>query len=207
MKRYLGTALVILSVICLLVTIFFACWGIFHPYQHPSEDRRKMEAMTSAITVGMLVILESIVLVTGLCLRRPLKPKEDDRAKVNRRRRRFPLAIYLGTSLGTAMLGSLAFLKYINIGPLWLLVCQPAILFQIGLGPLGLKLDRGVTSNVLLVLFHIVYFTVFLYPVYRIVTLDRALERPRVRRMKIILALFASLHFLVVLFLAVVSKA
>jgi hypothetical protein len=207
MKKYLGTALIILSVICLLVTIFLACWGILHPSQHPSEDRRRMEAVTSAIIVGMLVILESIVLVTGLCLRRPAKTKRDETANVHRKRRRFTLAIYLGASLGIAMLGSLAFLKYINIGPLWFLVCQPAILLQIGLGPLGLRLDQGLTSNVLLVSFHIAYFTVLLYPVYRIVTLDRATERPRIRRMKIILALFAGLHFLVVLFLAVVSKA
>jgi hypothetical protein len=207
MKRYLGTALVILSVICLLVTIFVACWGIAHPSQHPSEDRRKVEAVTSAAAIGMLVILESIVLVTGLYLRRPLKPKQDVRAKVPKIRRLFPLAIYLGTSIGIATLGSLAFLRYVNIGWLWLLICQPSILFQIGLAPLGLKLDQSATNNVLLVLFHMVYFTVLLYPVYRIVTLDRTLERPRVRRMKILLALFAGLHFLVVLFLMAAAKA
>jgi len=166
-----------------------------------------MEAMTSAIEVGILVILECLLLIAGLYLRRLLKAKRDDKVKVQGRRRRFPFAIYFGGSIAIAMLSSLAFLKYVNIGPLWLLVCQPTILFQFALGPLGFKLGQSVTNNVLLVLFHIVYFTAFLYPVYRIVTLDRVLERARIKRMKIILALFCSLHLLGALFLTVVAKA
>ncbi len=207
MKRYLGTALIIISVICLLATFFAIWWGIAHPFHHPSEDRRKVEALSSAITVGFLVILESLLFITGLYLCRPLKPKRDDGAGVHESRRLFPFAIYLGGSIGIAMLGSLAFLRYINIGLLWLLVCQPSILFQFALGPLGFKLGQGVTNNVLLVLFHILYFTVFLYPLYRIVTLDRALEKARIKRMKIILILFCSLHLLVAFFLMVVARA
>ena len=207
MKRYLGTALIVLSVICILATLFSIWWGITHPFQHPSEDRRKVEALSSAIVLGILGILEGLLLIAGLYLRRSSKPKRGNGAGFHENRRLLPFALYLGGSIGVAMLGSLVFLRYINIGPLWVLVCQPSILFQLALGPLGFKLSQSVTNNVLLVVFHIVYFTVILYPVYRVVTLDRALERVRIKRMKIILMLFCCLHLLVAFFLMVVARA
>ena len=207
MRRYLGTVLIVFSVICILATLFSILWWITHPSQHPSEDRRKTEALSSAIVFGVLGVLESLLIIIGLYLRRPLKPRRDDGAGFHGSRRLFPFAIYLGGSVGIAMLGSLAFLRHINIGPLGFLVIPPSILFQFALAPLGFKLGPGMTRNVLLVVFHIVYFTAMLYPGYRIVTLDRARERARVKRMKIILILFCSLHLLVVLFLMVVARA
>jgi hypothetical protein len=206
MRRYLGTVLIVISVICILATLFSIWWGITHPSQHPSEDRRKVEALSSAIILGVLGILESLLIILGLYLRRPLKPKSDDGAEVHENRRLLPFAIYLGGSIGVAILGSLSFLRHINIGPLEYLVIPPSILFQFAF-VFGPKLGPGITRNVLLVVFHIVYFTAMLYPVYRIVTLDRALDRVRIKRMKMILALFCSLHLLVLLFLLVVGRA
>ncbi len=206
MRRYLGTALIVFSVICILATLFSIWWGITHPSQHPSEDRRKVEALSSAIVLGILGILESLLIIIGLYLRRPSKPKRDEGAGFHENKRLLPFAIYLGGSIGVAMLGSLSFLRHINIGPLGFLVIPPSILFQFAFA-FGPKLDPGMTRNVLVVVFHIIYFTAMLYPVYRIVTLDRARERLRIKRMKIILTLFCSLHLLVLLFLLVVGRA
>ncbi len=206
MRRYMGTALIVFSVICILATLFSIWWGITHPSQYPSEDRRRVEALSSAIVLGILGILESLLIIIGLYLRRPLKPIRDDGAGFHENRRLLPFALYLGGSIGVAILGSLAFLRYINIGPLGFLVIPPSILFQFAFA-FGPKLGPGMTRNVLLVVFHIIYFVVFLYPVYRIVTLHQALERVRIKRMKIIFTLFCSLHLLVLLFLLVVGRA
>jgi hypothetical protein len=206
MRRYVGTVLIVISVICIIATLFSIWWGITHPSQHPSEDRRRMEALSAAITLGFLGVLESLLIIIGLYLRRPLKPVRDDEAGFHGSRRLLPFAIYLVGSIGIATLGSLSFLRHINIGPLGLVVIPPSILFQFAFA-LGPKLNPGMTRNVLVVVFHIVYFTAMLYPVYRIVTLDRALERVRIKRMKVILTLFCSLHLLVLLFLLVVGRA
>ena len=207
MRRFLGTALIVISVICILATLFLIVWGIIHPPQHPSQDRRQMEAITFAIIIGFLVIFEIILIIAGLYLRRSSKPKLKVEAGARGKRRLLPLAVYLGGSICIAMLGSLAFLRYINIGPLWLLVCPPSILIQLTGAPFGFKMSQNLTGNMLLVIFHIVYFTAMFFPVYRIVTLDRAREIARVKLMKTILILFCGLHLLVVLFLMVVSRA
>jgi hypothetical protein len=206
MKRYLGTVLIVFSVICILATFFLLGWGITHPSQHPSNDRRQNDALISAILLSAIGILGGLLLISGLYLRRSSKPKHDDVAGVYNNWRLFPLVLYLGGSIGLAMLGYLALLKDINIGPLWVLVSQPSSLFHIVPNTLGFKLDSSIINNVLLVLFHIVYFMVLLYPLYRIVTLDRIREKTRIKLMKIILILLCSLHMLIVFFLMVATR-
>ena len=133
------------------------------------------------------------------------RPAGGTERRDNRRLR--PLLLYLGASLGLATLGSLTSLRYINIGHLWLLVCQPFVLYQIAHGPLGMKGAPPAATNILLVASHIVYFAAILYPAYRIATIDRSRDRPHMRPMTILLVLLCSLHVLVALFLIVAHKA
>ena len=113
-----------------------------------------MEALSSAIVLGILGVLESLLIIIGLYLRRPLKPRCNDGAGIHTSRWLLPFAIYLGGSIGIAMLGSLSFLRHINIGPLGFLVVPPSVLFQFAF-VFGPRLNTGMTRNVLLVLFHI----------------------------------------------------
>jgi len=216
MKRYIGTALIIFSVLCLLATIFWVFWDITHPAPYRGEDSiTKRNAFLCFAAV--LVIMESLLFILGRYLRHPLKRKHDYLPEAHGGRRLRPFAIYLGASTGIALLGSLVFItKSFNIGPLaksllfplWvLLMCQPSILFQITIGVFGFKLGENITSYILLVIFHLVYFMVILYPLYSIATLDRALYKERIKLMKIILALFCGVHLLTALWVIIVMKA
>ncbi len=207
MRRYLGTVLLVLGGLGILATLFLIAWQLTHPFDHPSRDRRQTEAMVFAVIVGFLVVLESLLLLAGLYLRRFSKPPHDEAVAVRGRRRVCPFVLYLGASIGIGLLGALAFLRHIHIGPLWLLVSPPAILFQIACAPFDVKLAPGLTRGTLLTLFYVLYFMALLYPVYRMFTLDRTRERVRIRHMKIAFVLLCTLHLLAVFFLAVVTRA
>jgi hypothetical protein len=87
------------------------------------------------------------------------------------------------------------------------LIYQPTFLVQIVVGGfLGLSFQGAVQYAILLAV-NLLYFAAFLYPIYSMVVMDRAVEVARYRRMKTILILFCSVHVLVGLALAAILRA
>jgi hypothetical protein len=205
LRKYLGYVFIVLSIICILATLFAVLWGIIHPYHNPSEDSRNNELL-NYIEIGILGILEILLLLAGIYLSRLFKSKNNNVTEKHQRKQPIPLIIYLCASVGLATLG----LGYVNIGPLWTLVCQPSVFFQLVFGFFGLfgfKLNQGlINNNIFMILFHILYFSIFLFPLYRIVILNKSLDRVRIKRMKVIFILFVSLHLLITFFLVIASR-
>lgn len=120
-----------------------------------------------------------------------------------------PLAIYLGCCVVTAILAVLAYspnLKFLK--PLAFLTFQPTMLAQLILGGLlGVKVGVGAVGSVALFAFSLLYFAALLYPLYRILAMDRAVQVISYRRMMTLLIFLGGAHSLLILVVFVLSKA
>jgi hypothetical protein len=111
-------------------------------------------------------------------------------------------------SIGIAILASLGTRVLPQIKAMWFLIGQPQVFAQLILGGLlGIKLDGGIMTHAIMVAANLLYFPALFYPVYRIATMDRVVEVVSYRRMKTLLILFASVHILMALVLAMLLRA
>ncbi len=208
MKRLAGNLLIGLGIVGAALTLIWIVGGIVATPHDANEDQRTMRD-AGILMAGAMLMAETVVFLVGRSLRRSETNKAAPETKRHSRRRRWLLIPYLAGSLGIGALA--AFLPrsaYRAIEPLGLLICQPHILAQfVGGGILGFKLSGGGMTHIVTVAANFIYFPVLLYPLYRILTMDRKAEAKTYALMKIVLGLFLGAHILIALFLLVASKA
>ena len=90
---------------------------------------------------------------------------------------------------------------------LWCLSVPPSLLVQFTRGSMSaLRPTSSLTSGLILI-YHVLYFAGFFYPIYSMATLDRTVETIRYRRMKVLLGLFCSMHLLLAILFALMLRA
>ena len=156
----------------------------------------------------VLIILEAALLMYGRYLRHPSRDRDIQQTFKPRRMRPLPLVVYLAGSIGIGILASLGTIVLPQIKALGFLIGQPNVLTQlIAGGLLGIKLDGGTVTHTIIIAVNLLYFSALFYPVYGIVTTDRAVEVVRYKRMKTLLILLGSAHILMALVLAMLLAA
>ncbi|MCL5281576.1 MAG: hypothetical protein M1376_16890 [Planctomycetes bacterium] len=208
MRRIAGNVLIGLAVLGAAGTILLAGASLVEMHRtYPTSDRYAA-AEGGFLLAGAVLGLEGILFLTGRHLRQP-RPERGPAAPGARRRGRvWLLALYLGGSMGIGLLAGLGHRVLLTLGPPAFLIYQPTFLVQILLGGvLGPSLEGRPGWQMILVATNLLYFVAFLYPIYSIMVMDRAVEAARYRRMKTILALFVSVHVLLGLALAAILRA
>jgi len=209
MRRVAGTLLVALSVLFAAGTVLVMVLETVQLwYTTPSEYSRSA-ALVGWWLAGVLLALDAVVFLGGLQLRRP-QPSPAAQATDSRTHRHLlPLVVYLGAGIWIGLLAALASISRSDLlRPLGFLLVQPWFLFQLIFGGLlGNRIGGTPMSHAVTVGWDVFYFVAFFYQVYSMITMDRAVEKIRYRRMKILLALFGSIHLLIALFLLAASKA
>jgi hypothetical protein len=207
MKHIAGSFLIALSIVCMAATVLLIVLSRTDWPENPTEDD-----WTSFIAflmfAGVLFALEVVMLLCGRYLRHPCPGRVAEKTPKHGHRRLLPLIVYLGGSIGIAILASLGTRVLPQIKALGFLIGQPQVFAQLILGGLlGIKLDGGIMTHAIMAAANLLYFPALFYPVYRIATMDRAVEVVSYRRMKTLLILFASVHILMALVLAMLLKA
>jgi len=207
MKRLAGNLLMGLGILGAVLTLIWITGGIVTMPRDANEDQRTMRN-AGILIAGAMLAVEVVLVLAGRFLRRSETRERAPRVK-HPPRRRWLLIPYLLGSLGIGALAALLPRSvWQQLGPLGLLICQPYILVQfIGGGLLGLKLSGGGLTHVVTVTANLVYFPTLLYPLYRILTIDRNAQTQAYALMRITLGLFLGAHILVALFLLIASQA
>jgi hypothetical protein len=208
MRRIAGNVLIGLAVLGAAGTVLMAGAAIVEMCRtYPTSDRHTV-AEGGLLLAGALLGLEAILFLTGRHWRQPRPDRRPEVAGARRRRRRLPLGLYLGVSMGVGLLAGLGYRLLPTLGPFAFLVCQPTFLVQILLGGfLGPSLEGRAAWDAVLVAANLLYFFAFFYPVYAMVVMDRTVEAARYRRMKTILILFCGIHLFIGLALAAILRA
>jgi len=193
----LGAALTVLWIVAGLVTM----------PRDANEDQRT-ERDAAILFAGAMVAVEAALFFVGWWLHRS-EPSEAAQKGRPPRRRRWLLVPYLIGSVGLgALVAFLPRTSWKGLEPLGLLVCQPHILVQlIGSGILGIKLKGDEVQRVVTAAANLLYFPILLYPLYRILTMDREADARTYTLMKVVLGLFLGAHVLIALFLLVAIQA
>jgi hypothetical protein len=165
------------------------------------ESDRHTEACAAFLFSGAVWALEVILFLAGRYLRQPRPAATGEAESTRRPRRPLPLAVYLVGSAGLGLVAGLGnFMHLMNFRPwrpLVFLLYPPTFFTELLLGGLlGFRPHSGPAGQAVLVAANLAYFVAFFYPVYSMVTMDRAVEAVRYRRMKIILILFVTVHLL-----------
>jgi hypothetical protein len=209
MRRVAGNLLMALSVLLAAVAVLVMLLEMIQLLRRPLTEDRRIEALAGCLFTGVLVALGAAGFLTGRHLRRSSSLGTPEGTMPRPRRCLGPLIAYLAGSVAVGVFAGLAFILYITaLGPLMLLIGQPAIFIQLFLGGmLGFKFDSGALSHAVIVAFNILYYVVFFYPLYSLLIMDRKVETSRCLRMKVLLGLFLGIHFTIGLTLAVLSRA
>lgn len=204
MKRTLGTILILFGILCIAATILWIVLELTHLPADATEDD-KTSLMGAWIFAFVLIALEAAILLAGLYLRRP----NPDRVEKRSNRRLLPVAIYYGFSAAIAVVAVLISSTNLKLlRPLALLTFQPTVLAQLICGGLlGIKVGNDAAWSAVLFVFSLLYFAALLYPLYRMLTMDRKAEPASFRRMMILLILLCGSHFLIILVVYVLSRA
>jgi hypothetical protein len=207
MKRTAGTFLIALSIICIAATVLLIALNLVDWPENPTEDDRT--TFTAFLMFAcVLFALEVVMLLCGRYLLHPCPGRIAEETPKQGRRRLLPLAMYLVGSIGIAILASMGTRVLPQIKALAFLIGQPQVFAQLILGGfLGINMDGGIMTHATMVTANLLYFPALFYPVYRIATMDRAVEVVSYRRMKTLLILFASVHILIALVLAMLLRA
>jgi len=175
--------------------------------ENPTEDDRTT-FMAFLLFTGVLFALEAAMFLCGRYLRHPSPGRAAEQTEKRSRTRPLPLIIYLTGSIGIGILASLGTRVLLQVKELGFLIGQPHFLTQLLLGGLlGIKLEGGTTTHIIMTAANLLYFLVLFYPVYGMATTDRALEAVRYKRMKTLLILFGSVHVLMAMVLAMLMMA
>jgi hypothetical protein len=207
MMRIIGNSLIVFSILFATATVLWFGLGLADMPENPTEDDRTtfVAALLFAI---VLIILEAALLMFGRYLRHPSRGRDIQQACKPRRIRPLPLVVYLAGSIGIGVVAGLGTTVLPQIKGLGFLIGQPNVLTQlIAGGLLGFKLDRGTMTHAIKVAANLLYFSALFYPVYGMVTTDRAVEVVRYKRMKTLLILLCSVHILMALVLAMLLVA
>ncbi len=209
MRRIAGTLLMAVSVLFAAGTVLVMVLETVQSRHTTLREDDRTAALAGWLLAGVFVAFASVAFLVGRQLRRP-QPVPDAPATVSRQRGRIaPLVVYLGASIGIGVLAAVAQITRSDLlQPLGPLLVQPWFLVQLVFGALlGSGIGGTSVGHAATVISDVFYFAVFFYPAYCIVTMNRAVERARYRRMMILLVLFGSIHLLIALFLFGASRA
>lgn len=196
----------VLSVVFAAATVLSIIHNLAYWPEKPTEDYQTT-FMAFLFLDGVLFILEAVMFLCGRYLRHP-SPGIAEGAEKRRRTHPLPLIIYLTGSIGIAALATLGTRVLPQVKAFGFLIGQPHLLTELLLGGfLGIRLDGGTTTHIILATANLLYFSALFYPVYGIATTDRALETVRYQRMKTLLMLFGGVHVLTAMVLAMLLKA
>ena len=207
MRRFAGILLMGLATMVAGATVIWVAGVIAGTAPDANEDQRTARD-ACVLFAGAMLAAEVVLFLIGRALYRRQTDEAAPQTK-HATRRRWLLVPYLVGSLGVGALA--AFLPrnvWENLGPAGLLICQPYVLVQfIGGGLLGIKLSGDGMTNIVTVAANLIYFPILLYPLYRVLTLDREAQPQTDTLMRITLGLFLGAHILVALFLLIISQA
>jgi hypothetical protein len=207
MKRTIGSVLIVLSVVCMAATALSIILNLAYWPEKPTEDDRTTFT-AFLLFAGVLFIVEAVMFLCGRYLRHPCPARAAEETEKRSRTRPLPLIIYLTVSIGIAVVASLGTRVLPQIKALGFLIGQPHLLTQLILGGLlGIKLDGGARTHVILAAANLLYFSALFYPIYRMATMDRAVEVVAYKRMKTLLFLFGGVHVLTAMVLAMLLMA
>lgn len=208
MRRIAGNLLIGLSIVLMAATLLWVVAGILELPPNPNEDQRGA-FVAGLLFTAALFILGVVLFLTGRYLRQPQGVTTAEEAKLpGKRLRPWPLVLYLTGSIAIALFAAFIHKAPEFLRPLWFLVGQPFILTQLLLGGIfGLKFESDVARQVVVTAVNLVYFPTLFYPLYRILTMDRAVEPAATKRMKTLLILFAGVHVLIGSAFAILIRA
>lgn len=196
-----------LSIVLMAATVLWIVAGIADSPRDLNEDQRS--AFTAGLLfAGALFVLEAVMFLTGRYLRRshPNRPAEPTERLGGRRL--LPLVVYLAGSTAIAFFAAFFRTESEILGLLFFVIGQPFIFAQLLFGGLlGIKLGSGITGQAILVVTNLLYFLALFYPLYGVLTTDRAAEPVHFRRMTILLICLGSVHVLIGMAFAVLAKA
>jgi hypothetical protein len=198
----IGVSIVGLAATVLMVVLSFA-----ERPENPSEDDQT-SFVAFLLFMGVLVLLETVLFLSGRYLRRSSPDQDVTEATVKCSRvRPLPLAVYLAGGIGIGLFASFGGKILPSSKALAFLIGQPQVLTQLFGGILGLKVVEGAARQVITITANLLYFLALFYPVYGMVTTDRAVEVARFKWMKILLILFGGVHVLTAMVLAMLLRA
>lgn len=207
MKRTIGSVLIALSIVCTVATVLSIILNLADWPANPTENDQTT-FMAFLLFTGVLFALEAAMFLCGRYLRHPSPVGVPEQTEKYSRIRPLPLIIYLTGGIGIAVLASLGTRVLPQIKTIGFLIGQPHLLTELFLGGLlGIRLDGGATTHIIMTAANLLYFLALFYPVYGIVTTDRALEAVRYKRMKTLLILFGGVHVLTAMALAMLLMA
>jgi len=209
MKRIIGNFLIVLSIVCVVVTVLGIRKGIADIPENPSE-RIRQQMFYGLLIAVIILTLECAMFLCGRYLRRRFPAEVPKQTKTRRERCLLPLIISLGCSIAITIFIFLA-KDFFEIKALFLVIGQGWVLAQIIFaslgGIIGIKLGGGIITHVMMIAFNLLYYLALFYPVFRIVTMDRNEETVRYRLMKTLLVIFVSVHILMIFVMAMLVRA
>jgi hypothetical protein len=207
MKRIIGNFLIVLSIVCVVVTVLGIRKGIADIPENPSE-RIRQQMFYGLLIAVIILTLECAMFLCGRYLRRRFPAEVPKQTKTRRERCLLPLIISLGCSIAITIF---VFLSIFEIKALFFVIGQGWVLAQLIFGSLGgiigIKLGGGIITHVMMIAFNLLYYLALFYPVFRIVTMDRNEETVRYRLMKTLLVIFVSVHILMIFVMAMLVRA
>jgi len=210
MKRFIGNFLIVLSIVCMVLTGLSIRTMLADMPENPSE-RIKQQVLHGLLIFVVLLTLECAMFLCGRYLRRKYRDEAPKQTKIPPGKRLLPLIISLGCSIAITIFVFLPTRKFFEIKALFFVIGQPFVLGQLIFGSLGnligTKLGGGVITHVVMIVFNLLYYLALFYPVFRIVTMDRNEEVVRYRLMKTLLAIFVSVHILMIFVMAMLVRA
>jgi hypothetical protein len=210
MKHTIGNFLIVLSIICAAVTVFWFGSGLADMPKNLSEDNRTtLYAMSFFFVV--LLALEAATFFYGRYLRRHYPTKISKQIKTRRKKHRLLFIVYIGCSIAITVFIFLPKKGLFEIKALFFVIGQGWVLAQLIFGSLGgiigFKLGGGIITHVIMIAFNLLYYLALFYPVFRIVTMDRKQEAVRYKLMKTLLIIFFSVHILMIFVMTMLVRA
>jgi hypothetical protein len=199
MRKIAGEILVILSILFMAIITLGVLFELDDIIAGITEGSPWIILLVILLD-GTFFIVWIIVFLFGQYLKYPYLPIiHQSQEKKKDISHPFLLVIFLAVSIGIAIMSTLGTGIEPQIKSMWILIGQPRILAMLMMGLIGrFSYNINVITNPVMAFISLIYFIAFFFPIYRLITIKRAIEIARFRRMKLLLILFIILHILAV---------
>ena len=201
MRKFFANSIAAVSVIAFVMTLGWVYLEIKRPADYPGEGGTAIIWLLA----GMLVLIEIVLLLWGLSLR---SSKEQSTVRGNGVNIKKVLAFYLCGSCGIGLLSAILFITEHIGGKLFgIIIWPPSFIVQTLSGICGIKLQSDVKSDIIVILFCLIYYLIRFFPLFQIFSMNRAIETKRLKFAKISQALLLIAHILIVILVSILLKA